>query len=72
MGTNAQAPLCDFPCDFAIMRECDALGDARQCYLVQTDVRSHTAAIALLYEMSRNIAHALSQKKVQNSKLFLQ
>ena len=25
-----QAPLCDFPCDFAIMRECDALGDARK------------------------------------------
>ena len=26
-----QAPLRDFPCDFARMRECDALGDARKC-----------------------------------------
>ena len=39
-------------------------------YLVQKDALSHTAGMALSYEMSRNIAHALSQKKVQNSELF--
>ena len=39
--------------------------------LVQTDALSHTAGIALSYEMSLSIAHALSQK-VQNPELFLQ
>ena len=39
-------------------------------HLVQTDALSHTAGIALLHEMSGNIAHALPQKKTQNSEPF--
>ena len=28
---KSQTPVRDFPCDFAIMRECDAIGDAKKC-----------------------------------------
>ena len=49
----------------AILRECEnamPLAMPENAHLVQTDALSHTAGIALWYEMSRNIAHALSQK----------
>ena len=52
----------------AILRECEnamPLAMPEYAYLVQTNALS-TAGIALSYQMSHNVAHALSQK-VQNS-----
>ena len=59
----AQAPLCDFPCDFARMREYDALGDARKCSSSANGCAEPHCGNRISYEMSRNIGHALSQKK---------
>ena len=56
-----------------LLRECEnamLLVMPENAHLVQTDTLSYIAGIALSYEMSRNIAHALSQKKFRIPNIF--
>ena len=54
----------------AILRECEnatPLVMPENDHLVQTDAPSHTAEIALSYEMSRNIAQTLTHYRKKSS-----
>ena len=67
---HAQAPLRDFPCAFARMRECDALCNARKCSSSANGCNEPHCGNDIMYEMLCKIAHALSQKKFRILNFF--